>query len=506
MDTGHDGLQIDLSPLVDLVAAHWQVHCSKARPMLGPRPLVTPPMLARFLSRACVDTPDLTEVLTTLGLRRAVAIAGREFERYDAVSPAEDRAAASLRTILDDSNIQDRCRAAQSELIDDLGIALGPVRTMHERSRYAESPTLLRVMGADLEIRVIPSTTLPPAPNGKAGFYRAINGHNRLTLVFGFANHVNLEAVGYIDWPQWWRLGIWHFLGRLYWTRRIDQLALSDSEQDRLFSLIPNEFLNKVGIHESTISRNSTWRAYFLDQLIGATKVIGEEEVAGSASAAGQRKWFSSLGRFHVQWFVERLRGRAFEDIAFGDLLAEWVRDLPRLTGRSPIFGGPLGACENPLWNQNRSIRLYFSPSVSELTRRILRKWFTSFWPVPPTFDHGNSSPEVGAPRTCHLVFGLWRDREWLAGFHDGVRATIAATGASQALRETLAQPAPAASLVYTGRNLASQDCWHRVCLAADDDALQAIHRQAHHYSDWTAILNGARLSGLSLHLEDLHA
>ncbi|MEZ5840837.1 MAG: hypothetical protein R3D02_10575 [Hyphomicrobiales bacterium] len=499
MTTREQVLQLTPFPALDVVAAHWQLYCAPQKAMLGPQPIVTRPMLEKFLEKAAVPGPagKLTEVLKTLDLHRALAIAAREFERYDAIPAAEEEAIAWLEALVDDGALRERARAALQDLMVELDIDLDPIRRMHEESRYDQSPTLVDVMGADLDVRIIPSITLLPAPNGKSGFYRTIDGRNRLTLVFGFANHVDLDRPGYIDWPQWWRLGIWHFMGRLYWTRRLDALALSDEEQAQLFSRIPAEFLSKVGIHESTVTRNKTWRAYFLDQFIGATKAIGELEVAGPVSAAGQEKWFSSLGRFHVHWFLERLSGRRFDEIDMAGLVADWARDLPGLTAGSPAFSGPLGACENPLWNDNRRDRLSFSPSVGKTTRRILRMWFASFWPVTPTLAEDADAPDLAATDTVDLVFGLWRDRDWIAGLRAEVAADILPTVTRKDLAADLAGAEPAASLVYARRAARSPECWHRICLAPDDAALEAVHGRAHHYNDWTAIIGDTRENGI---------
>jgi hypothetical protein len=485
-----------LDPGVEVTAAYWRVHGGVTAPVLGPKPLVTDKAAREFLTEieegSEIDHEKVAAAVRILGFHLSLAVATGEFVDYDGLNDERAHAVAVLRQTLDDPALRNAAQPVVERVAAELAIELAPIQCMHKQSRYADSPRLRQLMGEDLEVRIVPSVMALPAPNGKSGFYREIGERNRLTLVLGVANHIDLNGNGYVDFPQWWRLGVWHFMGRRYWRSRLDSLGLSASDKCQMLEMVPLNYLVKVGIHEAVIKTNTTWDDYLLDQLIAATKVIGEYEVTGVLSATAQKNWFYSLGRFHVGWFLDQIGDRQFDDINLGRLIERWRGDVPDLVPAKPAFRGPLGACENPLWLRDRPMRLWFSPSISRASRRVIRLWLSSYWDVHPT-EVTAVVFEPSSDDAVDLVFGLWGDEEWVAPARKEVTRLVG----SGAVADDLCAQSPTVRVVYAVGQQETPSSWRRVCLAPSDGEIESIHSHAFHYSDWTAFRGDTRDIGV---------
>ncbi|MDR1265301.1 MAG: hypothetical protein LBK42_06995 [Propionibacteriaceae bacterium] len=480
-----EGLVSQWDPGVEVTAAMWRVHGGVAAPALGPQPLVTDNDVREFLSvvNSGIYNGDheVVAAVRNLGFHLSMAVATGEFADYDGINDRQRQSVTVLDRFLSDETMRSAARVATERIIAAREIDLTPVIRMHDASRYSDSPRLAHIMGNNLEVRIVPSVLALPAPNGKSGFYRSVGDLLRLTLVFGVANQIDLEGNGYVDFPQWWRLGVWHFIGRRYWRSRLDALGLSPSDKQQLFAMIPADYLTKVGIHESVIKTNTTWDDYILDQLIAATKVVGERDVAGIMSATAQEHWFYSLGRFHVNWFLNQLGDQQFDEIDLRLMIQRWHSALPHMIPRKIEFRGPLGACENPLWRA-RPIRLWFSPSIQKTTRRIIKVWLSSYWGVRPEETKAETF-KPSSDGTIDLVFGLWSDHEWVRSTHADVIRLMSNNHIARSLNHADSDT----QIVYVIPQESAPSAWRRVCLATSDQALQHVHSHAFHYSDWTA-------------------
>jgi hypothetical protein len=464
---------------VELICAFWQIHFDDDEPRIAPRRLVDRTNAANLLARCLTESQQqiLQYPISSLGLKAAVGVAAGAIPVID-LTPSQRESWLTVQCVIEDRRVKESLEEEMSILLSTLEIDPAAIERMHRDSRYAEAKLLRPLLKGALTIRIVPSLFMAPAPGGKFGYVQNTRPGRRLTLTFGYAGQLD---GGLLDWPQWQRLGIWHILARAYWEERFAALAMPLDEREAAYARLPKPFLWNVGIHDFHVGAHADWAAFVIDHLVSATKVLCEEEVGGAPAGMEQAKWLKSLGRFSIDWFVKRLRGSSLEDVSLPALMAAWDAGLPGLAAAEPSFPGPLGACENPLWNQHP--RLVFSPSIGEEARRALQVWFARYWPAAP-------EPEiVAAPyagdwdERCNLVFCVASDHAWRE----------ALTGAVSI--DALSGESPY-SLIYVHKNRTQPQRWTRVCLAPDDDALMAVYQDIRSYADWTAQVDGKRLSG----------
>jgi hypothetical protein len=403
------------------------------------------------------------------------------------------------------------------------------IRRMHADSRYGEAPGLGELPG----IRVWPVRLLTPAPAGKL-FAKGIPPGEDLRLVFGDSGQVGVEAG--VDWPQWYRLGVWHAILAARWAAPVGAVAADPAGRaglDEAFARIPAHALRKVGVHEATVSRFDGWRAYFTDAMISAGKVVLETAVAGSASGADQARWLRSLGRVHLDWFVAQLAATGVDGVSPARLAQDWLADAAALAELEPVFAGPLAACENPLWATGAQVA--FSPSVDRLTRRTLAAWLRTHWPgrvetLEVADPAGLASP--GATRAPRLVFALAADEDWVAAVEGTLapesrawwRAGVGAAPRPAATPGLAAAPEPGAvapgpgavgagpgaawacgagrGVLFAARGPGTLP-WSRVSVAPDADGLVRLQQVRRPFADWTALGAGPTPPSGRLHYTD---
>ncbi|HXV94871.1 MAG TPA: hypothetical protein VD813_16320, partial [Pseudonocardia sp.] len=358
------------------------------------------------------------------------------------------------------------------------------LRAMHRASRYTETPPL----GIPAGIELWPVRLLAPAPAGKL-FARGLPPGSPPRLVFGDMGQVNRDAT--LDWPQWYRLGIWHATLAGRWGAAVAGAAAP--ELDAAFAGLPGAALRKVTAHEATVSTFRSWPSYFLDGLVAAAKVVLEEGVTGPAGGDDQMRWLRSLGRVHLQWFVDAVRDAGVEKLDPARLARAWLADAPGLAELRPVFRGPLAACENPLWAVRP--RVLFSPGVDRITRRSLTAWLRTQWPGGVETD---PDPDLAAPVAPggRLVFATAADTAWL----DALGADVAPGERADWARRCGAIPEPGAGggLLYAYRHPApvpgpdggtwTGDVWSRVCIAPTGAAVSRLQQLRRPFADWTAL------------------
>ena len=175
------------------------------------------------------------------------------------------------------------------------------IASMHRESRYVEGPELDDHHG----VQLWPVRLLAPAPAGKM-FARNTGPGQPLQMAFGDVGHVARDEN--LDWPQWYRLGVWHAGLTRRWAGQVR--AAETPQLQAAFADLPPDHLRKVGVHEAVVHGFTTWPTYFLDLLVAAGKVVLEERLAGEHSGAEQLHWLRATGRVHLEWFVDQLRAR----------------------------------------------------------------------------------------------------------------------------------------------------------------------------------------------------
>ncbi|MCD1257288.1 hypothetical protein B5M42_000365 [Paenibacillus athensensis] len=488
------GCTVTFHPFVELLCAVWQV----LRPVKPHGvPWLDAERIEAFTAGCLPDErmDGLKAALERLGLYRAVGVALQELDMADWA--AEERElGARLLELMKDPALLKACLERLTPLYEEFGLEAAVIDEMHRASRYWEAPQLSALLGPDLAIALYPCLFMLPAPTGKTGYYSAgaygthgTNGSDggRLTMVFGYAGHIGKPD--YLDWPQWYRMGIWHLATRVYWERGLDQLELSAQFTEEAYAKLPPIFLSKVGIHESKVLLHRSWRSYFVDHLIMAAKVLGERAVTGSRGAEEQTKWFMSLGRFHLPWFIEQLEADDWSPANLSHLAQRWNLAVDALTKKPPVFAGPLGACENPLWLEGGA-RLVFSPSVDRLTQRTLQFWFQAYYPVKPQAATGCSPGDADWDHYNNLVFALADDREWLAPLYDRLADD------PQTLHN-------ADSLAFAIRNGTASAAWTRACIGRTAAGLMDAHHNIKYFADWVLESGGVRSSGALSYADD---
>jgi hypothetical protein len=371
------------------------------------------------------------------------------------------------------------------------------LRAMHRDSRYTETPPL----GIPAGVALWPVRLLAPAPAGKL-FARGLPPGSPPHLVFGDRGQVNRDAT--LDWPQWYRLGIWHAALAGRWGAAV--AAAASPELEAAFARLPGAALHKVTAHEATVSTFRSWPSYFLDGLIAAAKVVLEEGVTGARGADDQLRWLRSLGRVHLDWFVTAVRDAGVDRLDPVELARAWLADAPGLAALRPVFRGPLAACESPLWAVRP--RVLFAPGVDRVTRRSLTAWLRTQWPGGvETVEQ----PDPGAPVAPggRLVFATAADTAWV----DALAADVAPAERPRWLRRCGAAPGAEAprGLLYAYRHRTAGpaadgardgDAWSRVCLATDGGALSRLQQARRPFADWTALDGDGPVSAGRLHQE----
>ncbi len=417
-----------------------------------------------------LDADDAAELGPAV---RAAGVAGVVCEIIlDETHPRRARADTAAHRVL--SDLRARVHWERLERATRLPGDLDRLTKMDGDSRYGESPLLSR----HARVEMWPVRLLPPAPAGKL-FVREVVDEELLQLAFGDLGHVNVEPR--LDWPQWYRLGVWHATLNRRWGGAVARVSSPDLEA--AFAALPESHRRKVGVHEAKVSVFSSWTSYFLDGLVAAGKVLLEGSVGGQDRAAEQARWFQSLGRLHLEWFLQQLRPEALEDPPLPRLAAAWMESVGELAAVSSEFHGPIAACESPIWNDR--VEAVFSPSIDRISRRSLTVWLKGYWPA----DVAVVAP--GAPEdangACRIVNSLSCDEPWF----DALASSISPESRDRWSVLAGRGGGPPRAIVYAYRSQHDPTLWTRVSLASSPEELVRAQRLARPYADWTAVESG---------------
>ena len=484
---------IDKNIWVELLSAFWRGCVNDKKDPPGPRPLFTPVQAKAFVE-AALDGETiaiLREVFAATGKVVPAVLASGAPIRFAPGTPQAE-AAARLAGLFADADLTAKISAAFAETGGAATIDAGRLLEVSEKSRFS-APSLFAALLSDVKrITIVPSAFMVPAPGGKVGCVREIEGGREVVLVFGFSE--GYGRPGYLEWAQWYRLGVWHVLLYHDLLGRWQRLGMPKAEQEAIFSRIPAAYLKKVSIHDFAVGDHKDLASFVIDNVLAAYKIAGEREMSGRDASDQQAKWLTSLGRFTVPWFLEQIGETPTDRLDLDRLVAALGADIGRLTAADPVFAGPLGACENPIWNTD--LRLVFGPSVGPVTRRVVTMWFNQYWPMKPTIIGLSVSGDADWDRHCNLVFAVAADLDRLAPLVDTVR--LEATGAS--VRELVDE---GGSIVLALKNPTSPGHWSRICLAPSEDELVSIHHAVRYFTDWTLKTAEGTVSGRAEVLDD---
>lgn len=463
------------NPLAELVVA---LAATAAPNEFGPRyPGALRQEAARLVPAACDEqaAAALGARVAAIGVNQVVAAAMTR----DLPAGANDPAARLVEEI--------HARADLSVVPRPAGDHVERLQSMHRESRFDSAP----ILAQGRPVGLWPVRLLPPAPAGKL-FARNVPADRPLRMAFGDLGHVN--GNGELDWPQWYRLGVWHATMNTIWARQV--AAVASAELDTAYQALPPSHRSKAGVHEATVHTLANWPAYFLDTLVAAGKVVLEAAVGGERSAQDQRRWLRALGRVHIDWFVDRLQQTGVASVDVAGLARAWLADHGELAGIQTRFEGPLAACESPMWSQ--SVAVFYSPSIPRSARRALGVWLRAQWPgeVLP----GDDTDFAAVPTRPRLVYALTQDEQWLATLRGHVQPGGARTWAA------LAGAAPGGggrALLYAYRWGRGERTWVRVSLSSTVEGLSRLQQARMAFADWTALGTGEQVHGGRIDYDD---
>jgi len=334
---------------------------------------------------------------------------------------------------------------------------------LHSGSGFHRVP----ILPPGQQVRIWPVRLLPPAPAGKLFARNTLSG-TPLRLAFGDIGQVGTSQPN--DWRQWYRLGIWHACLNKQWARAVS--AAGTPALEAAFAAMPIEHRQKTGVHESAVHTFGSWSGYFLDHLVSAGKVVLEGEYIDPVKGAAQQRWLRSLGRVHLDWFVDQLGADLTVDVP--RLAAAWLADADVLAKTEVSFRGPLAACESPPWSAE--VDVLFSASIPRLARRSLSLWLRGNWPGEVTFAETGLT---GSPARPRLIYAMAEDAEWL-----------------EELAEVIAPDARAAwhamtqdkALMYAYRHADSPRMWTRVCVGSSADAMAHLQQMRPPFAGWARV------------------
>jgi hypothetical protein len=379
--------------------------------------------------------------------------------------------------------LTDRVDAPAMDLVDRIAavarlgeVAAPPEGTaerltaLHTDSGFDRVP----ILPAGQQVRIWPVRLLPPAPAGKL-FARNTPSGAPLRLAFGDIGQVGTARPN--DWLQWYRLGIWHACLNKQWAGAVH--AAGTPALEAAFAAIPLEHRQKTGVHESAVHTFASWSSYFLDNLVSAGKVVLEGRYIDPIKGAGQQRWLRSLGRVHLDWFVDQLDADLTVDVP--GLATAWLADIDVLAKTEVSFRGPLAACESPPWSAE--VDVLFSPSIPRMARRSMSLWLRGNWPGEVTLAETGLTRSPVRPR---LVYAMAEDAEWLATLAGAIAPD------TRAAWHTMTQDK---ALMYAYRHASSPRMWTRVCVGSSADAMAHLQQMRPPFAGWARVDAGETIT-----------
>ncbi|RJX37525.1 hypothetical protein D3P09_21320 [Paenibacillus pinisoli] len=469
---------VTYSPFVEAVAAVWRIEQSLDE-QPGPRqPVVGKAQTQQFIDQ-CIEPSEyclLKNALKSWNLYRVLQF-GFISGNYD------NEELGPLYSLSRNPQFNNRVMGQLDIMYEQYGIRLDKIKNLYNGSLFWETSYLHKLLeGNSIQLNLIPSVFMLPAPRGQTGFLEFSDGYD-MTLVFGCTGPINEDtATNYPNWNQWFRNGVWHFLARSYWTRKMDGYEPIDSGLlGDAYGLLKEANIVKVDISNFVISEYKDWYDYAIDNLVFATRLMCEKEVGGEHAYQEKRKWYYSLGRFQIDWFSQILEP-ALKGMRLRELCLLWIKEVAPLLKEPAGFIGPLGACENPLWSSK--VKIVFSPSISHGMRRAVRVWIANFWRIKPELLDSKMLDNISED-SSHLIFAVLEDIDWLEEIKQNISISWDADGLD--------------ALLFVQKNGNQNQYWSRVTISKSEYDLLKLNQQANIYMDWAALRNEEVLSGIHI-------
>lgn len=469
-------VSVSLNPFVEAAAAIGRL-LNDIDDAPGPRqPVIGKEQISDFLRGGIPDEARerLTDAVRRWGVVRTIRIA------LDGSSSGDSLADTHLRALAQDQAFLGRIAQYVQPLYDRFDIHADNVREIPLQSRFWEPASFGRIIDRPLRVEVIPSIFLLPAPRGQLGMLRDDGDAITLRIIYGFTGPIAAKTGWTVrDWKQWFRFGVWHIMARDYWLRRFEREPLPESDLKPAFERLPEKFRMKADLTEYTLTRHEDWKSYAAEHLMTVTKLRLEREIGGEAMYRRLCRWFYSLGRFHVNWFADQWDD-ALTTGGMRRLFDRWMKDADSLCGQVPRFAGPIGACECPLWEGQGPPRLVFSPSVGAATRRAISIWISNYWRIKPIITVPGEPLDIGGEVNL-LLFGLWKDAEWLGPVIRDVPDVF----------RSAARP-----LLFASPAGANSERWIRSCLAGTEEEIMGVNRENNYYAGWSSLIDRRLIAG----------
>lgn len=428
----------------------------------------------RFVS-SCLHEFEVDHLWTSLlevQIPRLIEFLTGKWDRETFISLNANRSAASrLAEVFGNPSLLNKIELAYQHFRPALEKAFAVAEKLHVESRYQESE-IFHNINKWLNIVVIPLLFMSSAPLGRHGFYDDTSC--TITLLFGA---VNQEAPRF---QEWYRFGVWHLAASLLVKKNIRETVPADFPSD----FIDSGFLNQnYNIHKNM-------QSYVSSHIVNAAKLIAENSVNKSQSLDQMVKEPYSKGLYHINWFIDNMKGIVLDDKAeIAHLIEKWFEKLKEPIER-PRFIGPLEACYYPHWL--KEIRLVFGPSISPRTRaklrsvnqKVLKKPFTEC-DLSDAWTGGTDYKDYN-----NFFFLTRQDHEWI----EKIMAYFKIDPDGHIHDRS--------SFVFAVRHLDRPELFSKVCVALREEDLLALNRQGKSY-DWFALDNGIMKSGEILYTAD---
>jgi len=464
----------------ELLCAFWRSSHPEDEALPGIKPFISLQEINEFIGNCLSEGQcrELSACLSENGLFKLLVY------EVTGESKKSDKSLETYILLKGNDSLNSKIKSEYLTWREKYPVDIESITAIHNNSIYDQSNILSGLIPDALKINLYPHIFMTPAPAGKLGFFN--KEKCELIFIFGYSEKYGGTN---LDWAQWYRMGVWHTILYFFWQDQWSNIGVTDEKLTSIYNKIPEGYISKVSIHGFNVGFHRNFASVFIDNLITVYKIVAENEVSGNAVANQQKKWFYSLGRFFVEWFLAQAEFKKPSDLDLSSMISRFDADLNSLTIQQPVFLGPLGSCEIPIWN--RSLRLIFSPSVNPISRRILSIWFGKFWPVKPEIVDVSHDNIESWDDHCNLVFALSEDVDWIANKIPAYYMT------GQQNLNVIGVQEP---LVYVLRNKKQADKWTRICLADNHQDLVNVHNDIEHFSDWTSLVNGQKTSGRVLY------
>lgn len=230
----------------------------------------------------------------------------------------------------------------------------------------------------NITITIIPCFFMLPAPEGKMVCLNSFEEIIDIQIFFGFRCDLLNNQYHFIGWLN---SGICHVLTDLM----LDQFRKSKFDEFKEFPFHANLM---IYFDKNILFHRDYW-LYLREHIISANKIvinvstIDKQTYKSIAIAIAEPL---AKGLFHIEWFVNKmLTLRPITTIKIEELLEDWNNSTDDTKNKLPIFPERLEACSYDLWKQRS--RVFFSPSISLKTRRLLKLLNTSTQKSPAVHD-----------------------------------------------------------------------------------------------------------------------